>query len=333
MVIPRRDRKIGSGGSSTVGVISFDKEAIKLAFRSQTAGRKFDSRYKNDAGYFSGGRCEWGAGHSFDEDVQKLVGTFNKVAEMSGAIASLKECSNSEEFLSHKNALLAKCNQAINEMNLTTIENEVGGYSGLCIIWEDYTATFLSPYITAFTSDLRNQMDEINELNYEELVQLEALKLEEGKIKGEIEDAYRRYNETDDPSEQEEILIAVRKLKQKHDEVIDKINANSWNKTGVYDYTQSITQLISLMEGKISPDTSVPPNTTPPGDSGSNQTPTGSNGGNKSKVPTSAPWKGSSESQNNQQNIQIIILVGVGLLILFFFINQKNKTEPNYYDY
>jgi hypothetical protein len=70
-------------------------------------------------------------------------------------------------------------------------------------------------------------MDEINGLNYEELVQLEALKLEENKIKGEIEDAYRRYNETDDPNEQEEILIAVRKLKQKHDETIEKINANS----------------------------------------------------------------------------------------------------------
>jgi hypothetical protein len=53
---------------------------------------------------------------------------------MSGAIASLKECSSSEEFLSHKNALVAKCNQAINEMSLTTIENEVGYYTGLCII-------------------------------------------------------------------------------------------------------------------------------------------------------------------------------------------------------
>jgi len=62
------------------------------------------------------------------------VGIFNKVAEMSGAIASLKECSSSEEFLTHKNALTAKCNQAINEMSLTTIENEVGYYTGLCII-------------------------------------------------------------------------------------------------------------------------------------------------------------------------------------------------------
>jgi len=70
-------------------------------------------------------------------------------------------------------------------------------------------------------------MNEINGLNYEELVQLEALRLEENKIKGEIEDAYRKYNETDDPDEQEEILIAVRKLKQKHDEVVSKINNNS----------------------------------------------------------------------------------------------------------
>jgi hypothetical protein len=56
------------------------------------------------------------------------------VAEMSEAIDSLKECSSSNEFLSHKNALLAKSQQAINEMNLTTIENEVGYYTGLCLI-------------------------------------------------------------------------------------------------------------------------------------------------------------------------------------------------------
>ncbi|CAG8568643.1 4153_t:CDS:2 [Ambispora leptoticha] len=235
MVI-HRNRNIGSGGSSTVGAISYDNEAIKNAFRS---------------------RAE--AGHSFDEDVQKLVGTFNKVAEMSGAIASLKDCSSSEEFLSHKNALLAKCNQAINEMSLTTIENE------------DYTASFLSPYITAFTSDLRRQMDEINGLNYEELVRLEALQLEENKIKGEIEDAYRKYNETDDPDEQEEILIA----------------------TNVYDYTQSINQLISMMEGKTDPNTPIPPNTTPNSNgSGSNQTPTDPttpSGGNKPKKSSQTP--------------------------------------------
>ena len=70
-------------------------------------------------------------------------------------------------------------------------------------------------------------MGEMDGLNYEELVQLEALQLEQNQIKGEIEDAYRKYNETDDPNEQEEILIAVRKLKQKHEEVISKINANS----------------------------------------------------------------------------------------------------------
>jgi len=58
MVIQRRNRNIGSGGSSTVGAISFDKEAIKNAFRSRAEGsRKFNRKYKNDSGYFTGGRC------------------------------------------------------------------------------------------------------------------------------------------------------------------------------------------------------------------------------------------------------------------------------------
>ena len=53
---------------------------------------------------------------------------------MSQAIASLKECSSSEQFLTHKNALLAKANQAITEMNVGAIESNVGYSGGLCII-------------------------------------------------------------------------------------------------------------------------------------------------------------------------------------------------------
>src|SRR5438105_1599008 len=62
------------------------------------------------------------------------VETFKKVDEMSDAIANLKECSISEEYLTNKNVLIDKCNQFINEMSLTTIENEVSYYTGLCIM-------------------------------------------------------------------------------------------------------------------------------------------------------------------------------------------------------
>jgi len=69
-------------------------------------------------------------------------------------------------------------------------------------------------------------MNEINGLNYKALVELEKLQLDEQKIKGEIEEAYQKYNETDDPSEQADILMAIRELKQKYDEVGRKITAN-----------------------------------------------------------------------------------------------------------
>ncbi|CAI2190751.1 11836_t:CDS:2 [Funneliformis geosporum] len=193
----RGGRTLGSGGNSRSGAISYDNQAIKNAFFSKTSARQ--------AQKISGD----GAGHNLDEDIQKLVGTFNKVSDMSGAIASLKECSSSSEFLAHKTALMAKCQQAIAEMNLGSIESQTGYRS----------ATFLTPYITAFTNDLNSQMSEINSLSYEELVELEKLQLEQQQIKGEIEEAYRKYNETDDPDEQAEILMLVRQLKQKHDEI------------------------------------------------------------------------------------------------------------------
>jgi hypothetical protein len=59
MVVERKKRNIGSGGSSRVGAISFDKEAIKNAFKSKAEGnRKHNPKYKRDSGYFTGGRCD-----------------------------------------------------------------------------------------------------------------------------------------------------------------------------------------------------------------------------------------------------------------------------------
>ncbi|CAJ0761773.1 12793_t:CDS:2 [Entrophospora sp. SA101] len=173
----RSGRNLGSGGSSSVGAISYNAQAVKNAFFSKTSARQAQ-RISGD-----------GAGHNLDEDIQKLVGTFNKVADMSNAIQALKDCSSSEQFLAHKNALLAKCNQAIAEMNIGAIESNVGYRS----------------------------------------VELEKLQLDEQKIKGEIGEAYRQAEEAKrkgDTTKVTELYQAIKNLKAKHDEIVKQIIAN-----------------------------------------------------------------------------------------------------------
>lgn len=331
----RGGRNLGSGGSSSVGAISYDAGKIKNAFFSRCSARRAQ-QISGDGGYWTGGRCDWGAGHNLDEDINKLVSTFNKVADMSGAIASLKECSSANEFSAHKSALLAKCNQAIAEMNLGAIESNIGYRDSLCIIWTDYTATFLTPYITAFTNDLNRQMQEINSLNYEELVKLEALQLEEQKINKDIEEAYQKYNETTDPDEQANILMAIRSLKQKHEAVVSKIMANPWNKVGEYDYTQGINNIIEALErGKGN---NPPPNNRFPNPSGQGQGSgkdgNGGGSGNTNLPPNlpNNPWNPNQPKDSGQLDQQtLMIIAGAGLLVVFLMMNQKEK--PNHKDY
>lgn len=342
--IKQRNRNIGIGqGSSSVGAISYDAQSIKNKFFAMTGSYR-NKKKSGDGGYWTGGRCEWGAGHSLDEDIQKLVGTFNKTAEMSEAIASLKECSSSSEFLAHKNALLTKSQQARAEMSLQSIESNTGAYSGLCIIWTDYTATFLTPYITAFANDLDKQAEEISSLNYEELEQLETLQLEEQQIKGQIEDNYRQAQEAErdgDTQKAAELYQVIKGLKSKHEQVISQIMNNSWNKVSEYNFTKGIEQIMSILEGKINPDNSPP--------TGSNRIlpnnpyqPTGNPNGNGSGTippnnpPPQNPWQPNQTPASNtfQLDQQTLIIMAGVIVVIFFLMNQKNQSRNKYdYDY
>ncbi|CAI2197758.1 11349_t:CDS:2, partial [Funneliformis geosporum] len=252
-------------GSSSVGAISYNAQDIKNRF--------------------------FRVGHSLEEDVQKLVGTFNKVSEMSGAIASLKECSSSEEFLAQKNALLAKSQQARSEMSFQSIESNVGYSSGLCIIWQDYVSTFLTPYINSFSSDLNEQANEINNLSYEELKQLETLQVEQQKIKGQIEENHRQHQEAErngDTQKAAELFQVIKNLKSRHEQVVNQIINNPWNKASEYDFARGIEQIMSVLEGQTNPDDSTPTGnrTNTNSNQSNNQNRTNSSGGTTNPTST-----------------------------------------------
>src|SRR5437879_3581150 len=99
-------------------------------------------------------------------------------------------------------------------------------------------------------------MNEINGLNYEALVELEKLQLEQEQIKSEIEETYRQAQEAErngDTEKAAELYQIIKNLKNKHDEVVSQITANPLNKASNYDYTNNINRIIAMLEGKVDP--------------------------------------------------------------------------------
>ena len=64
------------------------------------------SEYTNDAGYWDGGRCNWGAAHNLKEDCETLAEFFAGITELRNARKELIRFNNQDEFERNKQALL-----------------------------------------------------------------------------------------------------------------------------------------------------------------------------------------------------------------------------------
>jgi hypothetical protein len=110
--------------------------------------------------------------------------------------------------------------------------------------------------------------------------------------------------------------------------------ANPWNKASQYDYTQSINNIIRLLEGKGNPNSPPPNNRFPnPNNKGQNQDDGGGNA-NPLNLPPKNPWQPNPSSPNSGQLDQqtLILIAGVALAVIFL-MNQKDKpTREDYYD-
>src|SRR4051812_42661133 len=73
-----------------------------------------DNRYSGDAGYWDGGRCNWGASHNLQEDCQRLTAFFTEITELKSARKELIIFNNQEEFENTKRGLITKVNNVLN---------------------------------------------------------------------------------------------------------------------------------------------------------------------------------------------------------------------------
>ena len=96
--------------------MGYKAEDIERKFKSVASVRIWSKKpeHANDAGYWTGGRCEWGAAHNLKEDCKLLAKFFDKITELKNAKNKIIKFESQEEFEKNKQNLTRQCQEAIN---------------------------------------------------------------------------------------------------------------------------------------------------------------------------------------------------------------------------
>jgi len=195
----------------------YTTEDLKIKFERVAAIRisqkkRGDERYKNDAGYWDGGRCAYGGAHNLQEDCERLAKFFSGITELKNTRKDLLKFNNRTEFEKNQQNLLTKAKQAINGLQMKTGANTSVG--GICIIWNDFS-DLLGSIVEDFRRDLERLKNDIERVSYNEAKELKRLTLEERQLKQEIEENERKAQKESDPTKKAKFLFLVNEAKEK----------------------------------------------------------------------------------------------------------------------
>ena len=304
------------GGSGLIGSGQFTSaEQIKDQFfahaSSQRAGKE-----SGDAGYWTGGRCNWGGNHNLSEDSQALANFFNSIASIDNDIQQMTLAVNEQEFNNRKQQLVSKLQGCISKCQVTS-STSVGG---VCCIWDDFFGSFLKPFLDQFRQKLQsqlNQLQSIQPVHQKEILQLEA---EIRAAEAKYQENFKKANQETDPAKKAKFIALANEALDEISKLKKKYSQNPISNLGKFDY---LNDLKRLFNGNITPDPPTPPQNNPGPD------PTNPGGGNNplggGSGPT--PWTGDPEDKNNQptNQQQLLIFAGLALLVILYLYTQKNS--------
>ena len=290
-------------------------EQIKNQFfafaSSQRAGKE-----SGDAGYWTGGRCNWGGSHNLTEDCEALAKFANSIANIGDEKQNLTLAINEQEFNNKKQQLVNKLQNCISKCQTSSTSS----VASVCCIWDDFFGSFLQPWLNGlkmkFQADL-NQLQGIEPKHQKEILQLEAdIKEIEAKYKENIVNAAK---ETD-PAKKAKFIAAAQAAETELKKVKQKLRNNPLTKLIQYNhllnYTDDLEKLFRGNVPKQPPTVPQMPSSDPsvPESSGGRS---GSSGGSGSQT----PWGGSPDPnspQSSSNQTHLFILAGIAILALFF---------------
>lgn len=287
------------------------------------------SEYANDAGYWEGGRCNWGAAHNLAEDCQRLSEFFTGIVELRNSRQELIKFSNQQEFDSDKQKLLAKVDNALNGLQMRTSGNS--SIAGVCIIWADF-GDYFGKIIENFRKEIERLKTDIERVPYNEMKELQKLLSDERKLQKEIEENERKArNETDDNKKNQFIFLAGQ-AKDKWKKLLERKKQLKTARLGDnFNPDSHIDDFLKAVENKLSGKNrpSRPTRTTNP-----NQPSTGSDNASGSNSTTNQSTNYNDYSPNSNNNPEQkpftekywkeLLIGGAVLLGVYYILNQPD---------
>jgi hypothetical protein len=297
----RKPKKAKITGNFT-NVENLKSNFLKITKPRQESKESGNNAFASDAGYWQGGRCEWGGSHKLDEDAEVLANFFNSIANISEDINKIKLSANEEIFNSNKQQLISKLQGLISKCKITS-STSIGN---VCCIWNDFFGNFLKIFLDGFDKKLKKQLTSIEKLEPKHQKELLDLESQARAAESAYKENLQKANSETDPVKKAEFIVLANKATQDAERIKQKIKVNPLVEVGNFSY---LDDLKKLAKGNIPKE--------PPSGSG-NPRDTNPNSGKEN--PGSV----------NQQ--YLLIFAGISLLIIFYLYTQ-NQEESNHYDY
>lgn len=317
---PAPKGSFGKGSSKISSGNWTSAEQIKNQFfafaSSQRAGKE-----SGDAGYWTGGCCNWGGSHNLIEDCQTLANFANGIANIGDEKQNLTLAVNEQEFNNKKQQLVNKLQECISKCQAS----DSYSVASVCCIWNDFFGSFLKPWLDGlkmkFQADL-SQLQGIEPKHQKEILQLES---EIKEIEAKYKEAMTNAAKETDPAKKAKFISAAQNAEQELKKVKRQLSSNPLTKLIQYNHLLNyVGDLEKLFQGNVpkQPPT-VPKFPSNPSDSGGFGGETNPTGG---QTPW-APWgdgSGDNNSQSQSNQTQLLIFAGIAVIALFFLMNQKD---------
>ena len=287
------------------------------------------SDYANDAGYWEGGRCNWGGTHNLAEDCERLAQFFTGITELKKSRQQLIQFNNQQEFDDNKRDLLTKTTEAINGLQMKTSNST--SIAGVCCIWSDFEEQFKS-ILDDFRKDLELLKKNIENVLYNEAKELQRLNIEERELKNQIEENERKARNELDDNKRKQFTLLVDEAKEDLKKLLERKSQLKTARLGDnFNPDQHIDDFLKAIENKLSGknrptrptrtsnpqqqstsfDNSAGSSNTNPSTSYSNYSPNSNSNNNESKPLQEKYWKE-------------LLFGGAFLLGVYYILNQND---------
>ena len=317
----------------------YTTEELVRSFQKVARIRKGNKNFANDAGYWDGGRCEWGGSHNLKEDCETIANSFNKINSLKEIKEELQKCTSKNEYDIKKSNYIRKCDEILSGLQMKT--GSASSMFWICIIWnhKDTNKTVESKVKVA-REELQKLKTNLEKEDYKWVQEIKELNLEINKINQRMEENKRKAMKETDPVKKAALIQAIEEdgiiLQQKY-----KKRKELGSKL-IFNPDKYVSDLVEAMKKAIK--RSRNKNKTP-GSGGGNNNPTdpnasdsddessddednnGNNGGERKKK---------DKSNFFQKNKQLILIGGIASLVIFYLYSQKNepqRQEENYYNF